>query len=276
MTVPAMARWSWLALVLPLLAGCRGGPGADCQYADDCDEGLACFAGKCHELGTPAGTIAWQVLPPSSTGLSPASFPPADGPLSFSICASSVSGTLDVGGAWLVARGEASSLPGLESRFERNVSGRFSMDLPAGAWTLSFHPDAPAEPGRAGPPPIVRKVQLARCEHRELSQIVVSPSGTRTARLRLVVDPERDPRPVCGAFVRIHDPASGAPLSARLELRSSAGGGCAAPAVASLSFAPPSGDDIELRIGPLDAVRPTIPEQRLRVPATGGDILELG
>ena|GEM_PF-6442279 len=276
MTLPATVRWSWATLLLLVLAGCRGGPGADCLYAADCDEGLACFAGKCHELGTPAGTIAWEVLPPSSSGLSPASFPPAEGPLSFSICSSSVSGTLGVGGARLVASGEASSLPGLASRFERHVTGRFTMDLPAGAWTLTFHPDAPTAPGLAGPPPIARKVQLARCEHRELSQIVVSPPGTRTARLRLVVDPERDPRPACGAFVRIHDPASGAPLSSRLELRSSAGGACTIPAEISLAFAPPGGDEIELRIGPLDAVRPTVPEQRLRLPATGGDPLDFG
>lgn len=260
---------SFAAAALMLLPACGGGPGADCTYPTDCDEGLACFAGTCHELGKPAGTIAWQVLPPASSALGPASFPPADGPFAFSLCRSSVSGTLDGdGGALLVAKGEPSALTGLESRFERFVKGRFEMDLPAGAWTLTFHPDP------AGPPPLIKKVQLARCEQRELS--LIEWPVDRILRLRLVVDPERDPRQACGAFVRAHDPASGAPLSSRLELRSRPGGACSGPAESTLRFAPPAGDEIEVRIGPLDAVLPTLPEQTLTVKIEGGGDLDLG
>jgi len=263
-------RWPLpFVAALLLVSACGGGPGADCTYPTDCDEGLACFAGTCHELGKPAGTIAWQVLPPASSPLGPASFPPADGPLAFSLCRSSVSGTLEGdGGALLVAKGEPSALTGLESRFEGFVKGRFAMDLPAGAWTLAFHPDP------AGPPPLFKKVQLARCEHRELS--LIEWPAERTLRLRLVVDPERDPRQACGAFVRVHDPATGTPLSSRLELRSRPGGACSGPAESTLRFAPPAGEDIEVRIGPLDAVLPTLPGQTLTVKLAGDDDLDLG
>jgi len=257
-----------LALLL-LLAGCGGGPGADCTYPTDCDEGLACFAGTCHELGEPAGTIAWEVLPPSSSPLGPASFPPAEGPLAFSLCRSSVRGTLEGGGgALLVARGEPASIAGHEVRFERHVRGEFTMDLPPGAWTLTFQPDPP------GPPPLIKRVQLARCEQRELS--LLEWPADRVLRLRPVIDPERDPRQACGAFVRVYDPAGGAPLSSRLELRSRPGGACPGPAESTLRFAPPAGDEIEVRIGPLDAVLPTLPEQTLRVKVEGEGDLNLG
>ncbi|AKU90399.1 hypothetical protein [Vulgatibacter incomptus] len=211
----AVATLCALASVLALSA-CRGGkPGADCKSSDDCALGLTCFAATCQELGKPSGTIAWYVIPPAASGLLPAAFPGQDGPLDLSLCASSISGSLDFKGrARLVVSGALESLPGVPERQELVVGETFTLPLAAGSWRLTFYPLA--DPTRS--PPIVKEVKLAPCESLRLSPIEAIPD-VRTARLRLVVDPLRDPRPRCGAWVRILS-VSGEPLSQRLERRS--------------------------------------------------------
>jgi len=259
-------------LALAIAAGCGfGSTGAECTLSEDCDAGLVCFASTCRASGIPQGTIAWRISPDPSSGLVPAAFDHRQGPLDFTLCPpSTIAGTLGFEGrARLVAEGELASLPRIEERHELLVDQAFEVGLPPGGWTLTFHP-------LSGLPPIRRKVQLARCETRMLSTIESGP--TRTARLQLVIEEALDPRPRCGAFVRIHDPRSGAPLSARLELRAPAGASCEASRAPSLiPFRPPEGHGfIEIRIGALDGTIPTLPEQRIQRPLADGEPLDLG
>lgn len=260
-----------LAALAAILLGCgEGEPGAGCNQTADCAAGLICFTSVCREPRDPGGNIVWRITPPQGRELAPAAFEHQGSFAELSLCPTpTVSGSLGFDGqARLVAEGALASLPGLEERYEFLVGPSFTVPLPAGAWRLTFHPEG-------GRPPISRSLQLARCESRRLAPIEEGP-GERIALLQVVLDPERDPRPACGLFVRLNDPVSGAPLSSRLDLEPPRGSSCQERVrQILLPFRPGAAQaEVELRLGPLDARLPSFPEQRITVPLTWEDEIE--
>lgn len=277
-----MNRRALLLLAGLLLAGCPAAEGAPCVQDDECAEGLTCFAGTCQQLGTPDGTVAFEVLPPNGSGLPPAVFPYGPQPLTLSFCApSTIRGSLGdgiEGEATVAIEGTPAGLPGRVDSSFATVGPEFSLPLSPGAWTLTF--GLPPVDGRL-PPPVVRRVQLARCESTRLDPI--EPPPHRTARLRPVVDAERDPRPRCGLLVRLVDPEDGRALSQDFAIRQPTDGQglptgpCTMPAEGwELDFVPPEGDEVELQVRPLDPARPAVFSQERRVAVGRDAAVDLG
>lgn len=289
-----------LRLALPLLAAllgsCHGSEGDACDTDEQCEEGLACFYGTCRQLSPPAGTVVFEVVPPALSGLTSATFPIPSGsrqPLHFEFCRpAAVEGNL-VGGGLVLAEGTPAGLPGRRIGQQQTIpaalgdasdgpgDGPFRLQLPPGEWRLTFLPGATgsttAEPL---PPPIPVEIEggLPRCEVKTLGPLRPD-LDARRARLAVVIDPERDPRPRCGVLVTLHDPDDGRPLSQPLELRQEPGRACAPPAEGwTVPFREPAGDEIEVRIEPLGPI-PTAVARSRRValpPASAGDTVDLG
>lgn len=253
-TLPALLLWTCLAACV------SGSEGDDCTSDRDCEENLSCFAGSCLELGRPEGRIAWQIIPQIDSGLPPTVFGTIGNPLTFHLCEQPpVVGDLAFsGGARVVAVGELGGIPGACSTLERSVGRSFSLPLPAGIWRLHFHPGD-------GSPPIVRRIQVTRCQPTDLGE-VGHDDVLRTLRFLPVHDAERDPRPTCGLRARIVDPASGLALSAPVELASDEGRCMAPPGGLRLDFTAPEGaTHVALRLEPLVAGDPAFRGRELRL-----------
>lgn len=271
----------WLLLLAPLLllaTGCGKPAGAFCVIDDDCDPLLHCFAGTCQELGTPVGfrDVVFEVQPLPGLGLTEAVFPYGPQPLQFHFCsAAGVEGTFAGEGLAEVAiSGSPGSLVDSREPWVETVGPSFWIPLPPGSWTLTFY--LPEVDGIA-PPPVVRQVGVARCETQRLA--VSAPVATREAKVRVVVDEERDPRPRCGVSVRLVDPETRRPLSRTLSIEQPTGpdgegpvGPCEMPEDGwSLPFVSPAGPTVEVQLRSLDGSRPTIYhlDRQITVPRVG-------
>lgn len=263
-----------LAALWALLAGCPGEVGSICELDEQCAEGLTCFTGTCQELGNPEGTVTFEVIPPPTSGLGPATFPMGNQPLRLGFCAPTLVEGAAAAASDVVIRGTPAGLPSAERRWQERVAeGPFQLHVPPGKWTLTFH-FAAGEDGVL-PPPEPREVELlGRCETVSLGH--VEPTGeVRRARFSVVVDPERDPRPRCGVAAQIFDPASGAALSRPREIGSRQGQGCALEVV-ELPFRATAATAIELRLSPLGSL-PTFADRRVAFPLPEtGEIVDLG
>ena len=264
-----------LLCALLLSTGCPGSVGADCELDTECAEGLICFAEICQELGTPEGTITFEVIPQPGTGLHPTTFAMGEQPLRFDLCGPSGVRGNTAAGTEVVAVGTVAGLPGQERRTQQSVGGAFFLPLSPGTWSLTFL--LPADESGELPPPERLQVELSRCRIEELGE--VAPGGeVRHARFDVVIDAERDPRPRCGVRAQLFDPLTGEPLSRALPIEREAGRTCVAPAEGRiLAFHPPAGGgEIELRLTPTSTTWPTFPEKAFRFALPEAPLVDLG
>jgi len=270
-----MRRLALALLALGGLSACPGTVGAICELDDECAEGLTCFAGTCQELGTPDGTVTFEVVPQPASGFGSATFPMGEQPLRLGFCGPSVVTGSVAGGAEVVVAGTPAGLPGVSRRWQERVGPAFSLQVPPGAWTLTFL--LPAGAGGELPPPERRDAVLGRCETVSLG--TVQPTGApRRARFAVVVDPLRDPRPRCGVIAQIFDAANGSALSQAVSFERDPGVGCTAPAGGAIELpfrAPAAGDRLELRLAPL-AGAPTFAARAVPFTLPAGGSIDLG
>lgn len=283
--------WPALLPFAAMLALACGTPeGSYCGKDDDCDA-LYCFAGTCQELGNPSGDdVVFEVRPLPGLGLPPAVFPyPKDSdqrsqpkPLQLKFCsAAGVDGRFAGEGVAEVAiAGVPSSLGATRRAWVERVGPSFGISLPAGSWTLTFHLP---ESGGVAPPPVVRQVDVRWCAREDLD-LIVPLREVREARIRIVVDEERDPRPRCGVSVRLVDPSNRQPLSRTLAVQQPKSHGSDVPAGPCempvdgwlLPFLPPTGQEVEVQIRSLDQSQPTIYHQNVLVPIPPDGPVDLG
>lgn len=276
--------------LLPLIflaLGCGKPAGAFCVSDDECDP-LHCFAGTCQELEFPSDTkgVVFEVQPLPGLGIPPDFFhlpaPPKGSqkpsqPLSFTFCAASgVAGEFDgEGPAEVAIEGRPIALGSRTDAWVESFVSPFRIPLAPGAWKLTFF--LPEQEGVL-PPPVVREVNVSRCGITGMGRVRAD-GPTREARVRIVVDEERDPRPRCGVSIRLVDPSTRNPLSRtlRLEQPRAADGGpsgpCEMPAEGwALPFRSPKEPLVEVQIRSLDPSQPTLyhSDRLVSIPGTGG------